>query len=143
MKSLVTVTVAVGAAALVLSACSGPTDPNAEPETAPEPLSPSATITAVDEQPQTGTWVRRTDWSSVSDLTGHALYEKMCSSQSEYFDLMGDPVRTRGLEVFDREQFARERVETMRSDYSWKATFSPADQELMAQAVLAAGRGAC
>lgn len=79
----------------------------------------------------------------MSDLSGQALYEKMCSSQSEYFDLLGDPVRTRGVGEFDREQFARERVEKMRSDSSWRVTFSPADQELMVKAVLAAGRRDC
>lgn len=141
MKFLVTG--AVGAAVLVLSACSGSSGPNAEPGTSPEPPLPSATTTAVDERSQTGTWVRVADWSSVSSLTGQALHDKMCTLESEISDWMGGPVRTRRVGEFDREQFARERVEKMRSDSSWQTTFSPTNQELMVKAVLSAGRESC
>ncbi|WP_430335965.1 hypothetical protein [Rhodococcus sp. ACT016] len=137
------IAVAVGAAVLALSACTGPIDSDSEPGTSSEPPSTSASTEDLDGQAQTGTWVRRSDWSSVSGLAGQALYDEKCRSESEYFDLMGDPVRTRRIEEFDREQFAQERVNEMRSDPAWKATFSPADQELMVKAVLAAGRRSC
>lgn len=79
----------------------------------------------------------------MSGLTGQALYDKMCTLESEIFDLMGDPARTRRVGEFDREQFARKRAEEMRSDPSWQTTFSPTNQELMVKAVLSAGRESC
>lgn len=137
------ITVAVGVAVLALSACSGPMDSDSAPGPSSEPPSTSAGADDPDRQSQAGTWVRRSDWGSVRGLAGQALYDEMCSSQSAYFDLMGDPVRTIGAGEFDREQFSRERVREMRSDPAWNATFSPADQELMIRAVLAAGGRSC
>ncbi len=126
---------AVCAAALALSACSSPEDQSSDAGTPPEPPTTSVAGANTDTQSQTGTWVRRSDWSGVSDLTGQALYDEMCNQRTEYFALMGDPV--------NREQFAREQVEQMRSDPAWRETFSPADQKRMVDAVLAAGKREC
>lgn len=135
--------VAVGVAVLALSACSGPMDSDSAPGPSSEPPSTSAGADNPDRQSQAGVWVRRSDWSSVRGLAGQGLYDQMCSSQSEYFDLMGDPVGTSRVGEFDRERLSRERVREMRSDPAWNATFSPVDQELMVRAVLAAGRRSC